>query len=279
MDDIASLDPSFPPTTPVQLGVNRSPLGQHVYRALPEVDRAEAIKRRLRDSIALGVIRTGDRLPSEAEMSDSFGVSPATLRDALAQLRYEGLVETRRGRNGGTFVVDTPELSRAEVERKLDGYSVVELRDIGDQRSAVSGMCARLAAARGNEQDADRLQRVAAMLADAGTPGDRARAHSRFWLELTVAAQSRRLLALELPLQLEIGALLWTPLTHPLDHIAVSASLAGIAEAVAASDEATAAARTAERIRQDSFHLIDEKLTLALAQSSATTEDQRGHFA
>ena len=279
MPDSGDLDPSFPPTTPIDLGSAPSSLGQHVYRALPEVDRAEAIKKRLRDSIALGVIRPGDRLPSEAEMSDSFGVSPATLRDALAQLREEGLVETRRGRNGGTFVVDTPELSRAEVERRLDRYSVVELRDIGDQRSAVSGMCARLAAARGNEQDAASLRRLALVLAEAATPGERARAHSRFWLELTVAAQSRRLIALELPLQLEIGPLLWTPLTHPLDHTAVSRSLVRIAEAIAEHDDEVASQRVSERIRQDSFHLIDEKLTLAMATSHDDEHEPRGALA
>lgn len=279
MHDSGALDPSFPATTPIDLGVTRTTLGQHVYRALPEVDRAAAIEQRLRGSIALGVIRPGDRLPSEAEMSDSFGVSPATLREALASLREEGLVETRRGRNGGTFVVNTPELSRAEVERRLDGYSVVELRDIGDQRSAVSGMCARLAAARGNEQDAASLRRLALALADAATPGERARAHSRFWLELTVAAQSRRLLALELPLQLEIGALLWTPLTHPLDHREVSQSLVRIAEAIAAHDDETAAQRVSERIRQDAFHLIDEKLTLAMATTADGEHDPRGALA
>ncbi|MDO5051415.1 MAG: GntR family transcriptional regulator [Pseudoclavibacter sp.] len=271
MTDRSALDPAFPPTTPVALDAARGPLGQHVYRALPELDRAGAISARLRDSIALGVIRTGDRLPSEAEMSESFGVSPATLRDALAQLRDAGLVETRRGRNGGTFVVDAPEPSRRDVEDKLDAYSVVELRDIGDQRTAVSGMCARLAAARGNDDDAARLLRIAAALRGADSPGARARAHSRFWLELTVAAQSRRLLALELPLQLEIGELLWTPLTHPLDHLSVSDSLRAVAEAVADGDETLATARVVERIRQDAFHLIDEKLTLALARP------QKGH--
>lgn len=274
-----TLDPSFPATMPIDLGTTPTPLGQHVYRALPEVDRSDAIQQRLRGSIALGVIRPGDRLPSEAEMSESFGVSPATLRDALARLREEGLVETRRGRNGGTFVVDTPELSRTEVERRLDGYSVVELRDIGDQRTAVSGMCARLAAARGNEQDAASLHRLALALAEAATPGERARAHSRFWLELTVAAQSRRLLALELPLQLEIGALLWTPLAHPLDHQAVSRSLVRIAKAIAEHDDDAAARRVSERIRQDSFHLIDEKLTLAMASPAEADHDPRGAHA
>lgn len=278
MSDHSALDPKFPATAPVALGEVRSALGEHVYRALPEVDRASAIVRRLHDSITLGVVRTGDRLPSEAEMSESFGVSPATLRDALAQLRDARLVETRRGRNGGTFIVDTPESSRTDVERRLDAYSVVELRDIGDQRNAISGMCARLAAARGSDRDASRLHRAAAALADAATPGERVRAHSRFWLELTVAAQSRRLLALELPLQLEIGELLWTPLTHPLDHVAVSASLQAISAAVAANDGDEAQARVSERIRQDAFHLIDEKLTLALARSEHADRSRGGSF-
>ncbi|RRJ87617.1 FadR family transcriptional regulator [Gulosibacter macacae] len=266
MSEIEATTPEPTATSAIDIGAIGGAVGQHVYRALPAVDRAEAIVNRLRGSISLGVLRPGDRLPSEAEMSESFGVSPATLRDALAQLRDAGLVETRRGRNGGTFVVDTPEPARAEVERKLAAYSVAELRDIGDQRSAISGMSARLAAARSSERDAARLTRLAQAVGAADSPGSRTRAHSRFWLELAVAAQSQRLLASELQLQLEIGDLLWTPLTHPLDHAQVAESLTEIASAVATHDAEAASSRVKERIRLDSFHLIDEKLTLALGQ-------------
>lgn len=262
------LDPAHPPTAAIQLPTASSALDRHIYRALPAVDRVEAIVSRLHDSIAIGIIQTGDRLPSEAEMSESFGVSPASLREALAQLRDRGLVETRRGRNGGTFVVNTPVPTRDAVAAKLDTYSVADLRDIGDQRSAISGMCARLAATRSSEENCVRLRHLANELKDSASSDQQARFHSRFWLELSVAAQSRRLLALELPLQLEIADLLWTPLSRQRNIAAISDSLHQIIDAVAAREVDAAESRAIERIQQDSYHLIDEKLTLAMTRSA-----------
>lgn len=46
----------------------------------------------------------GDRLPGEVELADRFAVSRPTMREAIRVLEYSGLVESRRGRNGGLFV-------------------------------------------------------------------------------------------------------------------------------------------------------------------------------
>jgi DNA-binding GntR family transcriptional regulator len=66
--------------------------------------RREAVARRLGGAIALGLLGDGEQLPSEQELATSLNVSTVTLRDALADLRQKGLVETRRGRGGGSFV-------------------------------------------------------------------------------------------------------------------------------------------------------------------------------
>src|SRR3990170_4088956 len=66
---------------------------------------------RLGQAIALGLLRPGDRLPAETQLAAALGISAVTLRGALAILREAGLLETRRGRGGGTFV--SPTLPRA----------------------------------------------------------------------------------------------------------------------------------------------------------------------
>ena len=60
----------------------------------------------VRRSIVDGAIAAGDRLPSEREMAEQFGVSRATLREALRALEALGLLEIRRGAQGGAFAVD-----------------------------------------------------------------------------------------------------------------------------------------------------------------------------
>lgn len=60
----------------------------------------------LRDDLAAGRFRPGDRLPSEADLAARFGVHRHTVREALKRLGREGLVASRRG--AGTFVLAPP---------------------------------------------------------------------------------------------------------------------------------------------------------------------------
>ncbi len=48
----------------------------------------------------------GDKLPAEGGLADGLGVSRMTLRQALATLEAKGLLQRRRGRNGGTFIAE-----------------------------------------------------------------------------------------------------------------------------------------------------------------------------
>ena len=54
--------------------------------------------------ISAGRLVPGDRLPTEHALAKSFGVSRTVVREAIAQLRNEGIVESRQGI--GAFVVD-----------------------------------------------------------------------------------------------------------------------------------------------------------------------------
>jgi GntR family transcriptional regulator len=71
------------------------------------------LARLLRERIATGEYRSGDRLPSEAELCDAYQVSPMTVRRAVALLVQEGVAATEQGR--GTFV-KAPELSAATFD-------------------------------------------------------------------------------------------------------------------------------------------------------------------
>jgi DNA-binding FadR family transcriptional regulator len=63
------------------------------------------IAEQLRREITLGLILAGDALPPERELATMFGVARATVQQAVRVLRSEGLVETRRGKGGGAFVI------------------------------------------------------------------------------------------------------------------------------------------------------------------------------
>jgi hypothetical protein len=67
-----------------------------------------------------------------------------TLREALAILRQQGLVETRRGRTGGTFIrrPTTPQVGL--LRDRLGAMTTSALRDLADEQFAVSGAAAKL---------------------------------------------------------------------------------------------------------------------------------------
>jgi GntR family transcriptional regulator len=66
--------------------------------------KRDAIAAELRGEIADGTYPPGSRLPTEAQLIDTYGVARGTVRDALQQLEDAGLVERRVGTQGGTFV-------------------------------------------------------------------------------------------------------------------------------------------------------------------------------
>ncbi|TRW95701.1 FadR family transcriptional regulator [Paracoccus sp. M683] len=120
----------------------------------------------LRARIADGQFAPGDRLPSEAQLTREFGVSRTVVREAIAALRSDGLVEPRQG--AGVFVLEPP-VTPALPFADLDLARVSSLIEMLELRAAVEGDAAGLAALRRSPAqeevivDAfDRLRRLAA---------------------------------------------------------------------------------------------------------------------
>jgi DNA-binding FadR family transcriptional regulator len=65
---------------------------------------SEEVVEQVRLLIRQGRLKPGDRLPSERDMCETFGVSRVTVREALRVLEAGGLVEIRVGARGGAFV-------------------------------------------------------------------------------------------------------------------------------------------------------------------------------
>ncbi|MER7504418.1 FCD domain-containing protein [Nonomuraea pusilla] len=225
--------------------------GSHlaVFAPVGATGRVDAVVRRLADAIALGVLADGEQLPSEAELAGLLGVSTVTLREALMALRQQGLVETRRGRGGGSFVRTPSE--PLELGARLRTYAVDELRDLGDHYAAIAGAAARLAARRALPADVAPLLRslddmvAAAGRAAAGPSGGPSidagsaaliRLEGRFHVEVAAASQSARLTQEEIRSQADIGPLLWLPYGGPDGHDEVTAQHRAIVEAIRRGD-------------------------------------------
>src|SRR3954451_12198955 len=83
-------------------------LPEAVLRPVRGYHAFESCVEQLATTIRLGVYPRGSTLPPERELAERLQVSRATLREAMAALRQAGLVETTRGRGGGTVVTMKP---------------------------------------------------------------------------------------------------------------------------------------------------------------------------
>ena len=77
------------------------------YPRLRQIRAHEYVADQLRREITLRLIHPGDSLPPERQLTRMFGVGRLTVQKAIAILVAEGMVEKRRGRSGGTFILDT----------------------------------------------------------------------------------------------------------------------------------------------------------------------------
>ncbi len=149
----------------------------------------EACVEQVATLIRLGVYPLGTTLPSERVLADRLHVSRATLREAMAALREAGLVETRRGRGGGTVVTLKPRTPSARKAALTSPEQRLDWRDALDFRGVVEPGAAYLAAARGLSAPQRRqLDTAHAAVAGATTRAGHRQADSRF--HLTVAALS-----------------------------------------------------------------------------------------
>ncbi len=112
------------------------------------VNAFESTVEQLASAIRLGVFVEGDQLPPERELAEWLGISRNTLREAIATLRELRLVETRRGRGGGTVVTYAGERLSAPAQTGELRQLGQEFADALDFRRVVEPGAAALAATR-----------------------------------------------------------------------------------------------------------------------------------
>jgi GntR family transcriptional regulator, transcriptional repressor for pyruvate dehydrogenase complex len=115
----------------------------------------EQVAAHIEKRVLAGELAVGLRLPAEGELAAHYGVSRAVIREALARLREQGLIETRNGK--GTFV-RRPEgeyLSDTMLRqfRFAASYDLKWIDDLFEARFAVEVKTAELAARRATDVD------------------------------------------------------------------------------------------------------------------------------
>ncbi len=112
------------------------------------LQRYEQVAERLAADIRSGSLAPGERLPSERDLARTFEVSRASVREAIASLQVQGVVDTRKG--AGTFVAARPPAAEGRVGTVSSGGPSAVL----EARLQLEPAVVRLAAARGQRDSA-----------------------------------------------------------------------------------------------------------------------------
>ncbi len=119
---------------------------------------SQNIVEQIRENILAGKLKPGDRLPSEKELSLEFGVSKASLREALRALESLGMLEVKQGMNGGAFV---KEVDLETARNNMFNYIFFQNPSIGEftqLRNLIEPQVAEIAAGKITAADLDYLE-------------------------------------------------------------------------------------------------------------------------
>jgi GntR family transcriptional regulator, transcriptional repressor for pyruvate dehydrogenase complex len=142
----------------------------------------EACVEQLATAIRLGVHPNGSTLPPERELAERMHVSRATVREAITALRTAGMVETRRGRGGGSVVTYSPRAPRARSTSPSDETLASWLDTLTFRRIVEPGMVATAAALELTDAQRALLTHAHEAVMSASGSGSHRQADSRFHL-------------------------------------------------------------------------------------------------
>jgi GntR family transcriptional regulator, transcriptional repressor for pyruvate dehydrogenase complex len=108
----------------------------------------------LREQILNGAFAPGQKLPTEGQMTEIYGVSRTVIREAITSLAADGLVESRQG--AGVFVLDHP--AHAFSALKRENKKVSQAINVLEVRMGIEIESAGLAAVRRNAGQEARIQ-------------------------------------------------------------------------------------------------------------------------
>ncbi|MEW1773729.1 FCD domain-containing protein [Streptomyces sp. NPDC086777] len=105
----------------------------------------ETVRARIAMAVDLGLLSPGERLPPTGAIAEALDVGEITVRRALGSLCADGVLERRRGRNGGTLVAEQPARGVVGAAEAYHGQSA-EVHRLIDERTVLECGIAHLAA-------------------------------------------------------------------------------------------------------------------------------------
>lgn len=126
----------------------------------PRLNRSRLVVERLREWIAQGIYKSGERLPAERKLAVDLHVSRTAIREAFLILEENDCLEIRRGVKGGAYV-KTPAIHSLSTDKdiilRIDSLS---LHEIAEFREAIEASVSSVAARKADSTDIIQLRHL-----------------------------------------------------------------------------------------------------------------------
>lgn len=131
---------------------------QGQLQAVRKVRVYEEIVSQITSLVLNGDLKLGDKLPSERELGERFGVGRNSVREATRALESANLVETRQGE--GTFVTVTPDTLVPALSEKISSEGESGFHHLFEARRILEPQIAALAAMRATPVELKKLSAI-----------------------------------------------------------------------------------------------------------------------
>ncbi len=145
-------------------------INEAVFDRIENAPVAELVVRQIEDMIVQGILKEGDRLPSERDLATRFEVSRPMVRNALKTLEQAKLINIRHGE--GTFIAQLTGQAMQPALIDLYARRGRAFQDYLEYRRAQEAFAARLAAERATPTDRAEIERHIATMVEADATGD-----------------------------------------------------------------------------------------------------------
>ncbi len=107
----------------------------------------------IREQVAAGALKPGDKLPAERDLAKQLGVGRNALREALRSLEIAGIVRLKKGVKGGAFIHDGPSGRMNQVVQDMFALGSISLAELTETRMHIQDVVVRLACVRATAVD------------------------------------------------------------------------------------------------------------------------------
>jgi len=129
-----------------------------VFRAVRTRRSFEVVCDQIREQLARGQLRPGDRLPPEKDLAEQFDISRSAVREALRSLEAAGLVEARTGIHGGFFIHSGKPAALTQTVQDMVSLGQLSIANVTEARIELMAVALRLACARATAEELDAIE-------------------------------------------------------------------------------------------------------------------------